>query len=62
MIASGSLFGTIGLVLAAPLTGPPVRISADLARSRAKAKASPARPTPEPEPRLGGMGRAAAPG
>jgi putative heme transporter len=31
-IAGGSLFGTIGLVLAAPLTSAAVRISADLAR------------------------------
>ena len=61
-IAAGSLFGTIGLVLAAPLTAAAVRISADLARTRAKAKASSAGPAPEPEPGLGGMGGAAAPG
>jgi predicted PurR-regulated permease PerM len=35
-IAGGSLFGTIGLVLAAPLTSAAVHISADLARARAK--------------------------
>jgi putative heme transporter len=35
-IAAGSLFGTIGLVLAAPLTSAAVRISADLSRARAR--------------------------
>jgi predicted PurR-regulated permease PerM len=34
-IAGGSLFGTIGLILAAPLTSAVLRISADLARARA---------------------------
>jgi len=34
-IAGGSLFGTIGLVLAAPLTSAGVHISSDLARARA---------------------------
>jgi predicted PurR-regulated permease PerM len=34
-IAGGSLFGTIGLVLAAPLTSAAVHISSDLARARA---------------------------
>ena len=34
-IAGGSLFGTIGLVLAAPLTSAAVHISTDLARARA---------------------------
>jgi putative heme transporter len=34
-IAGGSMFGTIGLILAAPLTSAVVRISADLARARA---------------------------
>ena len=34
-IAGGSLFGTIGLILAAPLTSAIVRISSDLARVRA---------------------------
>ena len=37
-IAAGSLFGTVGLVLAAPLTAAAVRISADLARARATAE------------------------
>ena len=34
-IAGGSLFGTIGLVLAAPLTSAAIHISSDLARARA---------------------------
>jgi hypothetical protein len=34
-IAGGSLFGTIGLVLPAPLTSAAVHISSDLARARA---------------------------
>jgi putative heme transporter len=36
-IAGGALFGTVGLILAAPLTSAVVRISADLARARAEA-------------------------
>jgi predicted PurR-regulated permease PerM len=61
-IAAGSLFGTIGLVLAAPLTSAAVRISADLARARAEdagepAGDSPAGPDVPPEP-----GAAQAPG
>jgi putative heme transporter len=44
-IAGGSLFGTIGLVLAAPLTSAVVRISGDLARARAaKERDEPERP------------------
>jgi len=35
-IAGGSLFGTIGLILAAPLTSAIVKVSADLARARAR--------------------------
>jgi predicted PurR-regulated permease PerM len=38
-IAAGSLFGTIGLVLAAPLTAAGVRIASDLSRARAQAEA-----------------------
>jgi putative heme transporter len=38
-IAGGALFGTIGLILAAPLTSAIVHISADLARIRAKEQA-----------------------
>lgn len=37
-IAGGALFGTIGLILAAPLVSAVVKISADLARARAKAE------------------------
>jgi len=41
-IAGGALFGTIGLVLAAPLTSAAVHISSDLARARAiEARAAP---------------------
>jgi predicted PurR-regulated permease PerM len=35
-IAGGALFGTIGLVLAAPLTSAALHVSADLARARAR--------------------------
>ena len=35
-IAGGALFGTIGLVLAAPLTSAAVHVSSDLARVRAR--------------------------
>jgi predicted PurR-regulated permease PerM len=42
-IAGGSLFGAVGLILAAPLTAAVTRIAADLARER---RASPA-PSPE---------------
>ena len=41
-IAGGALFGTVGLILAAPITSAIVRISADLSRARAEAKATPA--------------------
>ena len=37
-IAGGALFGTVGLILAAPLTSAAVRISGDLAQARAKAE------------------------
>ena len=37
-IAAGSVFGTIGLVLAAPLTAAGVKIASDLARARAQAE------------------------
>ena len=55
-IAAGSLFGTIGLVLAAPLTAAAVRISADLARARAKAEKAPEAPDPGSQPGLAGIG------
>ena len=44
-IAGGALFGTIGLILAAPLTSAVVRISADLAQARAEATPMAAAPT-----------------
>ena len=37
-IAGGSLFGAVGLILAAPLTSAVTKISADLARARARAE------------------------
>jgi predicted PurR-regulated permease PerM len=37
-IAGGALFGTIGLILAAPLTSAALRVSADLARARSRAQ------------------------
>jgi predicted PurR-regulated permease PerM len=37
-IAGGALFGTVGLILAAPLTSAVVRISGDLAKARAEAE------------------------
>jgi putative heme transporter len=36
-IAGGALFGTVGLILAAPIASAIVRISADLSRARAAA-------------------------
>ena len=50
-IAGGALFGTIGLILAAPVTSAVVRISADLARARAEAEPKPDEPPlQEPAP------------
>ena len=46
-IAGGAMFGTIGLILAAPLTSAVVRISADLARARAEAEPTPGEPGPQ---------------
>ncbi len=46
-IAGGALFGTIGLVLAAPLTAAAVKIAEDVARARAPVGE---RPSPEPGP------------
>ena len=49
-IAGGALFGTVGLVLAAPLTSAVVRISDDLSRAReGDREAEPASPAPEEE-------------
>ena len=55
-IAGGALFGTIGLILAAPLTSAITRISADLARARAPRRPTPAPPAADaggPEPATG---------
>jgi putative heme transporter len=53
-IAGGALFGTIGLVLAAPLTAAAVKISVDLARARAREEAGPAEPpAPGAQPEAG---------
>jgi predicted PurR-regulated permease PerM len=59
-ISGGALFGTVGLILAAPLTSAAVKISGDIARARAEeekegaaAGAAPPlteEPPPEPEP------------
>ena len=52
-IAGGALFGTIGLVLAAPLTSAALHISADLARARAleaEAEAAGGEAGGEPDP------------
>jgi putative heme transporter len=40
-IAGGALFGSVGLILAAPVTSAITRISADLARARAKEEQAP---------------------
>ena len=48
-IAGGALFGTIGLILAAPLTAAVVKIAADLGRARPQPEAAPP-PAPEPAP------------
>ena len=45
-IAGGALFGTIGLILAAPLTSAVVKISADLGRARAEAMPAAGEPSP----------------
>jgi predicted PurR-regulated permease PerM len=53
-IAGGALFGTIGLVLAAPLTSAAVHVSSDLARVRAReadrTAAAPPDAAPAPAP------------
>jgi putative heme transporter len=46
-IAGGALFGTIGLVLAAPLTSAALHVSSDLARARARENAEPPAGTSE---------------
>lgn len=49
-IAGGAVFGTIGLILAAPLLSAATRISADLAHARAEEDARAASPTVEEPP------------
>ena len=46
-IAGGAMFGTAGLILAAPLTSAVVRISADLARARAETEPTSGEPGPQ---------------
>lgn len=53
-ISGGALFGTIGLILAAPLVSAAVHVSSDLARARARERAG-AGPPPT-EPVLDGLG------
>ena len=48
-VAAGAMFGTIGLVLAAPLTSAVVKISADIAAGRAE-EAESGGPAEEPSP------------
>jgi predicted PurR-regulated permease PerM len=48
-IGAGSLFGMVGLVLAAPLTSAAVHISADLARARTAAAQAPEATVAEPD-------------
>jgi predicted PurR-regulated permease PerM len=45
-IAGGALFGSVGLILAAPLVSAAARISADLAHARAEEAAAAAKPPP----------------
>jgi predicted PurR-regulated permease PerM len=57
-IAGGSLFGAVGLILAAPLTSAVTRISADLARAREEAAGGGESPPPgEGDPPAAGGGR-----
>jgi predicted PurR-regulated permease PerM len=52
-ISAGCIFGTLGLILAAPLLSAAVHITADLARARAKVAADAATteaPSPLNEP------------
>src|SRR4029079_3748326 len=55
-IAGGALFGTVGLIISAPLVAAAVRISSDLARVRAEAgegRDAPAAPRPAAAPAAG---------
>ena len=49
-IAGGSLFGSVGLILAAPVTSAAVRISADLSRARPKEERERGAPAAEAAP------------
>ena len=49
-IGAGCIFGTIGLILAAPLTSAAVHIRRDLARAREDVALKAARGAPPPEP------------
>lgn len=55
-IAGGAMFGTIGLVLAAPLVSAAVRISADISASRLAAEQEEEGPPPAPPPEEGPPG------
>ena len=46
-IAGGAMFGTVGLILAAPLTSAVVKISADLSHARAGTESPPGDPGPQ---------------
>lgn len=59
-VGAGAIFGTIGLVLSAPLTAAAVKISSDLARARAE-DARAAATVPTPPLGSGGMGQASVP-
>ena len=52
-IAGGALFGTIGLIVAAPLTSAAVKIAADVARARAEVVDTTVPPPAEPAPAPG---------
>jgi predicted PurR-regulated permease PerM len=49
-IGAGSLFGAVGLILAAPVTSAITRIAADMARGRAAEPQPTAEPVPAGEP------------
>jgi len=49
-IAGGALFGTIGLVLGAPLTAAALHVASDVARARARETADPPATDPAPDP------------
>jgi predicted PurR-regulated permease PerM len=49
-ISAGAFFGTVGLILAAPLTSAAIHISGDLAKVRARTSTATATATPAPAP------------